>query len=273
VICQHPLVLDKDRGPATARIVPCGRCAACRINRAEDWTNRMVWESDYFQDSSFVTLTYSEENLPIDRSLDKEELQGFFKRLRKKLHKRRIKYFACGEYGETYGRPHYHAVLFGISALETDLVGTAWGKGQIQLSVFKAARARYCAGYLLKEVDSRVDLRGLVPPFALMSKKMGKRFAVANMARILSGGTLTVNGNPVALPRYFRKILDIDIAKMPSMVEHRMESYANHLERIGGYVDGTTQWAVEDSFQAVREQVALNQDSWESVKEGRGNGL
>lgn len=236
----------------------------------------MVWESDYFRDTCFLTLTYADEFLPLDGSLDKTELQRFFKRLRKSLAGRKIKYFACGEYGETFGRPHYHAVVFGVSALESDLVLRAWGLGQVQVSVFKAARARYCAGYLLKEVDSRVDLRGKQRPFALMSKKLGKRFAVANAVRILSSDRpLTVNGKPVALPRYFRKLLDVDQASSEGMREHLLEVYKNHLERSGG-PSGDSRldfWNVEASVDAVRRQVAANQDSWESVKEARSNGL
>jgi hypothetical protein len=64
--------------------------------------------------NAFITLTYNDENLPVDHSIHKEELQKFFKRLRKNTGVK-IRYFACGEYGskkKTF-RPHYHAVIFG----------------------------------------------------------------------------------------------------------------------------------------------------------------
>lgn len=259
--------------------VPCGRCAACRVNRAEDWTHRMYWEADYFSDVSFITLTYADEFLPIDGSLDKRELQLFFKRLRKSLVGRKLKYFACGEYGERYGRPHYHAVVFGLAVAEAQVVLESWGKGQVEVTAFKLARARYVAGYLLKEVDSRVDLNFKVPPFALMSKRIGKRFAMANAVRILTDGKLTVNGQPVALPRYFRKLLDVDLATNPAMREMLEETYRVHLERSGlanpvTAVDRVrAAWAVIDSVDAVRAQVDVNQASWESVKRSRENGL
>jgi len=235
----------------------------------------MYWEADYFDDVSFITLTYADEFLPWDGSLDKREFQLFFKRLRKALDGRKLKYFACGEYGERYGRPHYHAVVFGLSVADSAVVSLAWGKGQVQVDVFKLARARYVAGYLLKEVDSRVDLNCKVPPFALMSKKIGKRFAVDNAVRILVDGDLTINGKPVALPRYFRKLLDVDLASNPKMREHLEEVYRVHLERSGyeGKDFKGRYWAVEGSVDAVRQQVSLNQDSWESVKRSRLNGL
>ena len=37
------------------------------------------------------------------------------KRLRKKLHPLKIRFFHCGEYGDKTRRPHYHALIFGYS--------------------------------------------------------------------------------------------------------------------------------------------------------------
>jgi len=253
--------------------VPCGRCAPCRVNRAEDWKNRMVWESDNYENTSFLTLTYEDNFLPLDRSVDKRELQLFFKRLRKDLDGRKIKYFSCGEYGEDFGRPHYHAVVFGLHCInDSESVRQCWGKGNVSLSIFKPERARYVAGYLLKEVDSRIDLTGCTKPFALMSKKLGKSFAISNAERILnSDKPLTVNGKPVAVPRYFRKILDTKGIDSDFLVEQRNI----HLTRIGGKKASykLTQVLLEDSLNAVREQVRINLIGKESVKKENDNGL
>jgi hypothetical protein len=65
--------------------------------------------------TDFITLTYSDEHLPEDGSLNPEHLTRFWKRLRKNESadkKDWIRYFACGEYGEKRGRPHYHAMVF-----------------------------------------------------------------------------------------------------------------------------------------------------------------
>lgn len=268
--CLHPITPSNRVGWNLSALVPCGRCAACRVNRAEDWKNRMVWESDYFEDVSFVTLTYDDDHLPLDRSVDKRELQLFFKRLRKDLGKRKIKYFACGEYGEQGGRPHYHAVIFGInSVIDSECVRQNWGKGNVSLSIFKAERARYVSGYLLKEVDSSVDLTGCTKPFALMSKKIGKAFALSNKDRILnSEKPLTVQGKPVALPRYFRKLLDVKGIDSEFLVEQRKI----HLQRIGGWKNPLSVFELDESFKAVREQVGLNLMGKESVKRGPENG-
>lgn len=91
-----------------------------------------------YDQNCFVTLTYNNENLPADGSLDKSHLQKFFKRLRKKT---RFRYFACGEYGEvcrtcgkssplckcarfikSIGRPHYHVCIFGYQFPDLELI-------------------------------------------------------------------------------------------------------------------------------------------------------
>ena len=45
-------------------------------------------------------------------SLNKREFQLFMKRLRKRFSN--VRYFMCGEYGDLFKRPHYHAILFGL---------------------------------------------------------------------------------------------------------------------------------------------------------------
>lgn len=101
--------------PHTQEIkIPCGRCIGCRLEKSRQWAARCVFEATKHKDNCFITLTYSDENLPFGKSLDPYHLEKFWKRLRKKLgpdHK--IKYFAAGEYGETTKRPHYHAIVFG----------------------------------------------------------------------------------------------------------------------------------------------------------------
>ena len=94
--------------------VPCGKCRPCKIAKASEWAARMIHEGDYHKSNVFSTLTYSDDNLPKNLELSERHLTLFFKSLRKHLNNRLIKYFACGEYGETTSRPHYHAILFNI---------------------------------------------------------------------------------------------------------------------------------------------------------------
>ena len=84
--------------------LPCGSCIGCREDRARGWSNRLRAELSVTSgDSWFVTLTYDDAHLPVDRRLRKIDLQLFNKRLRKACGS--FRFFACGEYGETTKRP------------------------------------------------------------------------------------------------------------------------------------------------------------------------
>lgn len=92
--------------------VPCGKCLECRIQRTRQWADRCVLEAKKYKDNYFVTLTYDDNHLPEKNSLRPKDLQLFMKRLRKKFPQSKIRFFACGEYGDISWRPHYHILLF-----------------------------------------------------------------------------------------------------------------------------------------------------------------
>ncbi len=95
--------------------LPCSKCIGCRMNYARSWALRCELESKQHKDNCFITLTFSPEELEKREnpwSVDVKDFQLFMKRLRKTLNKP-IQYFHCGEYGEKYYRPHYHALIFG----------------------------------------------------------------------------------------------------------------------------------------------------------------
>lgn len=130
---QQVLITNPVTKELEMRDVPCGKCYHCRITKVNEWCTRMVLESKARKYTYFVTLTYSDrcensqlfsETYPQRNSINtfgklqnnplvlcKSHLQKFFKRLRKNTGKK-FKYFACGEYGHKYGRPHYHFILW-----------------------------------------------------------------------------------------------------------------------------------------------------------------
>lgn len=92
--------------------LPCGRCIGCKLERSRQWAIRIMHEASLYEDNIFITLTYDDAMMPANRSLRKRDFQLFMKRLRKKYPSRQIRFFHCGEYGEQFGRPHYHAIIF-----------------------------------------------------------------------------------------------------------------------------------------------------------------
>ena len=99
--------------------VACGQCIGCRLDRSRQWAIRCVHEASLYKHNCFITLTYDEDKVPQDFSLDVTHFQKFMKRLRIR-YKHEIRFFHCGEYGSLHGRPHYHAILFNHDFLDKE---------------------------------------------------------------------------------------------------------------------------------------------------------
>lgn len=218
--------------------VPCGKCLPCRIQKSREWAMRMLHEYDKWDDAVFLTLTYDDDHLPYvdnplrpgirsDRSitLKVEELQLYFKRVRKALGKRKIRYYACGEYGTENKRPHYHAIVYGVSILEHKLdrgkllggvLYDCWqNKGFAYLGDVQYDSCAYVAGYIEGKYDDETNESvytntGRIPPFKLSSNGLGKEFALQHSEQLKENLLCKVRGKDCSLPRYYRKILGIN---------------------------------------------------------------
>ena len=144
--------------------IPCGQCIGCRLERSRQWAIRCSHEASLHSKNSFITLTYRE--LPPNGSLNKRDIQTFFKRLRKK--KGKLRYYQCGEYGEHgTGRPHHHAILFGMDFSEdqkpfkkteqghtlytSKTLTDTWGHGHCYIGEVTFQSTAYVARYIMKK--------------------------------------------------------------------------------------------------------------------------
>lgn len=208
--------------------VPCGKCYNCQANKRRQWSFRLWTEFTNSPSSAFITLTYSDETLPENGSLVKSDFQNFMKRLRKNyrlVDDRSIKYFACGEYGPTTLRPHYHALLFGLPIpsngdyLEVwrQRILDTWNKGHITIETVNGNRIGYCTKYILKSQDAKglYEKYNMIPPFMLCSKKpsIGSSYLdLIDIDRILDGNCrLHRMGQSVVIPEYYRRKLPDDV--------------------------------------------------------------
>lgn len=202
--------------------VPCGKCPACLARRVSGWSFRLMQEEKRAISAHFLTLTYDKP--PLSRNgfmtLDKKDLQNFFKRLRKeqdKTAKVRIKYYAVGEYGGKTQRPHYHVIIFNVVRLS--LIESNWAG--FEANGVKLGAVHYgevsgaSIGYTLKYINKpqqvpkhRNDDR--LMGFSLMSKGLGAAY-LTDATRKYHTDMLfdrcclpLEGGKKAAMPRYYK---------------------------------------------------------------------
>lgn len=111
--CLSPLTFKKN---GLIQTVPCGKCLSCLSRRRSSWSFRLNQEMRVSTSAHFLTLTYSDENLPRSPTgfpvVVKRDVQLWLKRFRKLLSPFKVRYFAVSEYGTQTFRPHYHVILF-----------------------------------------------------------------------------------------------------------------------------------------------------------------
>lgn len=171
--------------------IPCGKCLGCRLDHANAWATRMTIEAKTWKKNCFVTLTYNNENLPINHegepTLIKKHIQDFFKRLRyhhkgketwinPKSEKKEepIRYFCCGEYGPKGGRPHYHVAIFnwepddlvfyktnkhGDAIFKSKTLQKIWGHGFVTVEEMNFNTAAYISRYVQKKAGLEPEKR------------------------------------------------------------------------------------------------------------------
>ena len=189
--CFRPLrVRDK--------LLPCGKCPACLANIRQEWCFRLNSEFLACSFGLFVTLTYDDEHLPQDLSVNKRDVQLFLKRLRKDLGNRSFRYFITAEYGDHTLRPHYHGLFFFsfpfVSKIYDQIVNN-WKCGFCDFGDIEPASVAYCTKYCMKLT---VCPEGRTPPFRLMSKcpAIGSNYLEKNSVYHVE----TMNMSRVALP-------------------------------------------------------------------------
>lgn len=235
--CTNPWYYEK-----LGLVLPCGQCLSCRIAKSREWYVRLWHELTYFDKSLFATLSYRDECLPSNFQLEKKALQDFIKRLRTKT-KSKLKYYACGEYGDETERPHYHAIIFGIAVSDHTihkrwnlqhkswaLIATsgpcvdAWPFGEVILGYVEKDSLRYVTDYVKKKLTgSLAETDGRIQPFSICSNGLGKRFCLDNADQIRSNQNITVFGQSLGLPRYYVKLLDIADELVPKIDEKEVK--------------------------------------------------
>ncbi|UDN67842.1 replication initiator protein [robinz microvirus RP_144] len=248
--CLFPLTYDPVAKKLDAKSgiqVPCGKCFPCLRARSREWAFRSTHEQFSHVNSSFITLTYSDENLPKDSDtgmpcLVKDDYQRFFKRVRKAGH--RFRYLAAGEYGPRTLRPHYHAVLYGLN-FTAPALQKFWPYGFVSTRCLATSdlAGGYVASYTLKKSADVVPVAENLRPFIAMSNGIGREFALKHARTIMKRGYMYFHEFKIKIPRYYLKLFEfhypdlfLDFLKQRdsnySAAPTREEQYASELADI-----------------------------------------
>ena len=247
--------------------IPCRQCAGCRLQYSAHWATRCMHEAKCHTHNAWLTLTYADEHLPsryntgilhprtnqtiYSGSLHKAHPQKFLRALRKALGRGKyqhafhrsalitpgagVRYYYAGEYGELYGRPHYHLCLFGIDLADKLLDRTTstgyklytsptleklWPYGTHQLGELTWESAAYTARYVMKKINGEKkekhyekldtetgEIIKLIPEYCDMSRRPGiaQPWFEKYLTDVYPHDRIIIRGHKRKPPRYYDK--------------------------------------------------------------------
>lgn len=227
--------------------VACGRCIGCNFRRTKEWTVRLVHEASLHERNSFITLTYSPENLPKNGALVKKDFQLFMKRLRKARKGEKIRFFHCGEYGENGRRPHYHAILFNCHFPDATPHGdykisnelqNIWGKGFVTIGEVNFKTSAYVSKYVTKKIslnpndgsyqvmDQKGELTKIPHEYCTMSRRpgIGRGWIDKYYEDVFPDDFVVLENRKFGVPRYYLSRYEaMHPEKMNEILDRRLE--------------------------------------------------
>lgn len=238
---KWPLVFNRNEGYIDLEMkIPCGKCIGCRLEHSRQWAIRAVHEASMYDKNCYLTLTYNEENVPKNGSLNKRDIQLFLKKLRESERRKGnsdIRYFQCGEYGEEKDRPHHHAILFnfdfedkkywksknGFKLYRSDYLESLWKHGNSIIGSVTFESCAYVARYITKKISgpkAEEHYKGKVPEFTTMSRRpgIGAPWLYKYANDVFSVQGIVIRGRIMKPAKYYdvicEKINDMELKKM-----------------------------------------------------------
>jgi len=180
------------------------------------------------------------------------------KRLRKRYSNTKIKYYMCGEYGENFSRPHYHACLFGIDFPDKDPIRESegnilynsptldeiWGKGYTSIGDVTFETAAYTARYITKKItgvnayehyqktcEHTGNLISLEPEYTHMSTRpaIGKDWLRKYENDLYPSDFAIHRNRKIKIPRYYDKIMELEREDFETIKSRRKQSQRKFL--------------------------------------------
>lgn len=227
----------------TVTDIPCGKCETCLLDRRYSKALRIMLEAESWpQKTSFITLTYANENL-VHPDLNHKDWAQFVKDFRQEFcqakycdisvprHYKRygkvrsttfktIKQVMCGEYGDTFGRKHFHGIIFnhtfddvyftGIYSKKGNPVHSSqklqavWKKGHVQVEEMTFDLALYVGSYLTDDYNEEgINDGHQKKQYGRFGIGIGESWIRKYWRDALSAGCIKTLERDYPIPRYF----------------------------------------------------------------------
>lgn len=226
-MCSNPVTIYNN---GSSRVIPCGSCLACRLDKLALWSARCNSELVKAR-SSFVTLTYDDNHLNYNKSasgslallptLRKSDFQHFLDNLYHKVKKMPFlpkgnsydyKFFGCGEYGDSFLRPHLHILFFGLDFKDIEkLFNSTWKNGLVKSLPILNGGIRYVVDYMSKNLNGNLakvqyDDTLRERPFYSCSRGLGFDFFYSHRKEISSTGCVKIGSRVIPVPTYYKNL-------------------------------------------------------------------
>ncbi len=217
----------------------------------------------------FITLTFSQVELMKRKnpwSIEVRDWQLFIKRLRKRYGSK-IRFFHCGEYGETTGRPHYHACLFnfdfpdkqlysqpnGQKLYTSKILEELWPYGFCTVGTVTFESAAYVARYIMKKITGDLaedhyqsihpttgEITQNKPEYTTMSRRpgLGSGWLEKYQSDVYPSDQIIINGKSLKPPRYYDNQIEkinaeiIANLKQKRVIKAKKQSKNNTYDRL-----------------------------------------
>lgn len=230
--------------------LPCGQCIGCKLDHGKRWATRIMHQAQTAREdvspknpngkpSCFVTLTFDDQHLPLNRSVHVRYIQLYIKRLRNLGYK--FSYYACGEYSpEKERRAHFHVCLLGVDFSKDRIfqkksktgfplyhskeLDDCWDhQGLAWIGDLTWDSASYTARYVTNKITGPMavdyyrhtdpdtgEVFQLKPEFATMSRNpaLGKDWIKKYMFPTFRDDSVIVKGKATQPPPYYTKELE-----------------------------------------------------------------
>lgn len=221
--------------------IGCGKCELCRVERRYSRALRIMLEAESWPESTyFITLTFDNEHLG-DGELDHSEWSQFIKNFRQKFcqaqfcnikdrggkrHGRvysktfkEIKQVMCGEYGDVFGRKHFHGIIFNHSFSDVTFTGEysakgnqiftseslrdVWKKGRVQVEKVTFDLALYVGSYITDPMDDDPNVGRKKKQYGRFGNGIGLSWIRKYWRDVLVAGKVKLIDRDFPIPRYF----------------------------------------------------------------------